>query len=55
MQALRFFHLGHGFVISPQRSQMPGIPMVTRRVARIKVDSPPEFPPGGLPIPVEAI
>jgi hypothetical protein len=41
--------------MSPQRGQMPAVPMVTGRVARAKLDSSRELLPGRLPIPVEAI
>jgi len=55
IQALRLLYFGDGFAVSPQCGQMPGIPMVTRRVARIQFDSAPEFIPRRLPIPVVAI
>ena len=50
-----FLYFGDGFAMSPQRGQMPAVPLVTDRVARAKLDSSRELPPGRLPIPVEVI
>ena len=39
----------------PQGGQMPAVPLVPDRVARAKLDSSRELPPGRLPVPVEVV
>src|SRR5579862_3943072 len=55
IQTLCLLYFGNSFGLSPQRGQMPAVPLVASRVARAKLDSSRELRPGRLPIPVEVI